>query len=113
MGNMIDWRAHYFIALLILILIISYGDSADGAALSGSLPYRHLNYATREPSAGPAIRPAYKGGSTKAVTPEDTRDINEAQVSAGIAARAEALTWSPVLMYEYVMNNIETEWYWG
>ncbi len=79
----------------------------------GSLPYRSLNYPSREPYAGVSVRPAYKGGSTGDVTPEDTMETDEAPLSAEIAALAQSLKWNPVLIYEYVMNTIETEWYWG
>ena len=79
----------------------------------GSLPYRHLNYPAREPSQAPPITPAYKGGN-KTVNPDaDTRSTPEAPISKEIAALAQSLNWSPVSMYEYVKNNVETEWYWG
>ena len=25
----------------------------------------------------------------------------------------KSFNWNPVLIYEYVKNNIDTEWYWG
>ncbi|MBA4373431.1 MAG: hypothetical protein C0402_11300, partial [Thermodesulfovibrio sp.] len=103
----------YLLILTALSITLNPGESAADHALPGSLPYRHLNYPAREPYAGPAIRPAYKGGSTKAVTPEDTGGTADVPLSAVIAEQAQALKWSPVLIYEYMMTHIETEWYWG
>lgn len=78
----------------------------------GSLPYKNLNYQAKEPSAQPVITPAYRGGD-KTVGPDDLKGTAEAPVSQEIAELARALNWSPVLIYEYVKNNMDTEWYWG
>ncbi|MBI5075028.1 MAG: transglutaminase domain-containing protein [Nitrospirae bacterium] len=80
--------------------------------IHGSLPYKNLNYPAREPDASPAIKPAYKGGS-QTVSPDDTKDTPGAPLSLEIATLAQSLNWKPVAIYEYVKNNIETEWYWG
>jgi len=78
----------------------------------GSLPYKHLNYPAQEPGTADAITPAYKGGN-KSVSPNDTTTSPEAPISKEIASVAQSLNWQPVAIYEYVKNNIETEWYWG
>ena len=78
----------------------------------GSLPYRTLNYPAREPDESSIIIPAYKGGN-KLVSDEDLKDTPEAPISLEIAELAQSLKWNPVLMYEYVKNNIDTDWYWG
>ncbi len=80
--------------------------------LIGSLPYKHLNLPAIEPTAAPAITPAYQGGN-KTVSPDDTRSTPEAPISKEIASLAQSLNWQPVAIYEYVKNNIATEWYWG
>jgi len=80
--------------------------------LLGSLPYKHLNYPAQEPSTVDTITPAYKGGN-KTVSPNDTAATPEAPMSKEIATLAQSLNWQPVAIYEYVKNNIETEWYWG
>jgi hypothetical protein len=80
--------------------------------IHGSLPYTHLNYSAKEPAADPPIIPAYKGGN-KVVSLADTEDTEEAPISEEIAKLARSLDWNPVSIYEYVNNNIETEWYWG
>ncbi|MEW6109955.1 MAG: transglutaminase-like domain-containing protein, partial [Nitrospirota bacterium] len=79
----------------------------------GSLPYKNLKYPSREPdTTSPVIKPAYKGGN-KVVSPDDLKDTAEAPISKDIAVLAQSLNWNPVSIYEYVKNNIETEWYWG
>ena len=78
----------------------------------GSLPYGNLNFAAKEPLFEPAITPAYKGGDP-ATSAADLQGSPEAPISAEIAALAESLNWNPVSIYEWVKNNIDTEWYWG
>ena len=78
----------------------------------GILPYRNLNYPAGEPLSTPSIKPAYRGGN-KVVSPDDTKDTEEAPLSLEIATLAQSLNWKPVAIYEYVKNNISTEWYWG
>jgi hypothetical protein len=78
----------------------------------GSLPYRSLKYPATEPTTGALIIAAYKGGN-RDVRPEDTADTEEAPISREISTLAQSLKWNPVLIYEYVKNDIETEWYWG
>ena len=80
--------------------------------LFGSLPYEHLNYPPIDLNAGPAIKPAYRGGN-KAVSPDDLKGNPEAPVNKEIAELAQSLSWNPVLIYEWVKNTTETEWYWG
>ena len=78
----------------------------------GSLPYRNLNYTAGELSSAPSITPAYLGGDQTS-TSADLNSTAEAPVNSEIAALAQSLNWNPVMIYEYVKNNIETEWYWG
>lgn len=80
--------------------------------LSGTLPYRYLNYPSREPNTGLSMKPAYKGGN-KIVSPADLEGTEEAPVTSELAELAQSQNWNPVSIYEYVKNNIETEWYWG
>ena len=80
--------------------------------LFGSLPYKHLNYPPKEPNAAAPIKPAYRGGN-KTVSSEDLKGTTEAPVTKEIAELAQSLNWNPVLIYEWVKNNVETEWYWG
>ena len=80
--------------------------------LLGALPYRHLGYPASEPATAPVILPAYKGGD-RTVVSADTAASPEAPVTKEIAELAQSLQWNPVLIYEWVKNNIQTEWYWG
>jgi hypothetical protein len=80
--------------------------------LLGALPYKHLGYPAREPAASPSVVPAYRGG-TRSVTPADIAASAEAPLSKEITTLAQSLQWNPVLIYEWVKNNVETEWYRG
>lgn len=78
----------------------------------GSLPYKHLNYPSQQLTTAASVTPAYLGGN-KILSPDDTSTAPEAPISTEIAALAQSLNWNPVSIYEYVKNNIDTEWYWG
>gem|GEM_PF-3342795 len=81
-------------------------------SILGSLPYRHLGYPSKEPAEGDGIKPAYLGGD-KEVRSEDLKGSALAPITEEIASLAQKLNWSPVSIYEWVKNNIKTEWYWG
>jgi hypothetical protein len=85
---------------------------AQKRPLLGTLPYHHPGYPAWEPATAPVVVPAYRGGN-RAVTPADTAASVEAPHSAEIASLARSLQWHPVLIYEWVKNNVETEWYRG
>ncbi|MDH4231748.1 MAG: hypothetical protein OEW04_06930, partial [Nitrospirota bacterium] len=78
----------------------------------GNLPYKDLNLPVGEPDTSATINPAYRGGD-RTDSPDDLKDTEEAPISEEIATLAQSLNWNPVSIYEYVKNNIETEWYWG
>ncbi len=78
----------------------------------GTLPYKHLNYPAKEPKSDPEITPAYKGGDGT-VTQTDLNETPESQFSEETVLLAQSLNWNPVAIYEWVKNNVETEWYWG
>jgi hypothetical protein len=78
----------------------------------GTLPYSKPRYPAREPDIKNPVTPAYLGGN-QAVATEDTYGSPEAPVSDEIARQAESLSFSPVLIYEWVKNNVDTEWYYG
>ncbi|ABQ24274.1 transglutaminase domain-containing protein [Geotalea uraniireducens] len=80
--------------------------------LLGALPYKHTNYPPHEPASSPVVKPAYKGGD-HTVYAADTAASPEATLSKEIVELAQSLQWNPVLIYEWVKNNVETEWYWG
>ena len=78
----------------------------------GSLPYKNLKFPAKEPDLANSIIPAYQGGNQTA-TSSDTAGTPEAPISEEIAELAKSLNFSPVLIYEWVKNNVDTEWYWG
>jgi hypothetical protein len=78
----------------------------------GALPYQNLNYPSSAPDVEASITPAYRGGD-RTVSPGDLEGAPEAPVSEEIASFAQSLQWDPVRIYEWVKNNVETEWYWG
>jgi hypothetical protein len=81
---------------------------ANNHPITGSLPYKHLNYPAREPSASPAVTPAYEGGN-QSTTGADLAGALEAPLTKEIAELALSLDWSPVRIYEYIKNNVDTE----
>ena len=78
----------------------------------GSLPYKHPDYPAKQPDTTLSIKPAYKGGD-QTTGPEDTAGTPLAPINNEIAVLAQTLNWNPVSIYEWVKNNIETEWYRG
>jgi len=79
----------------------------------GTLPYRHADFPALLPLRTPETVPAYRGGDRGTVMPADTAETKEAPISRPIAELAQELSWNPVQIYEWVMNEVATEWYWG
>ncbi|MCK4507044.1 MAG: hypothetical protein KAU27_00785, partial [Desulfuromonadales bacterium] len=87
--------------------------------IHGALPYRQLDYEVVTPVSSPTIVPAYQSGTLSYVS-ADLQGAPEAPISTLIAEQAKAIAvaagtqnWDPVAIYEWVKNNIETEWYFG
>jgi len=80
--------------------------------LYGNLPYRHLSFPPREPNFSKTVVPAYQGGSFDS-TDQDTASTPETLITPEIGELARNLDFSPVLIYEWVKNNVDSEWYWG
>lgn len=79
--------------------------------LHGTLPYRHFNATTQLPTTAPLITPAYR--TVAATTSSDLEATPEAPRSAAIVDLAQSLAWSPAAIYQWVTDNVATEWYWG
>ena len=78
-----------------------------------SLPVRPLALAARAPRVTPVISPSYLATQEIAVAPEDIADAPEAPLSEEILGKAKELGYDYVRIYEYVRNNIRSEWYTG
>ncbi|MCK4536256.1 MAG: hypothetical protein KAT93_04540, partial [Desulfuromonadales bacterium] len=87
--------------------------------IHGLLPYRSVEPIDVEPQMTPIVVPAYRLLNA-IVTGDDLSPSPEAPLSTAISAQAKAiaeqahkLNWDPVDIYQWVKNNIATEWYWG
>ncbi|MEA5114445.1 MAG: transglutaminase domain-containing protein, partial [Geobacteraceae bacterium] len=80
--------------------------------LLGNLPYRHPSFPPKEPDQSASIIPAYQNGNS-VVDSQDTAPSPEAEISPAVGELAKSLGFSPVLIYEWVKNNVDSEWYWG
>jgi len=91
----------------------------EPGSLHGTVPYRQLQLQTVGPRFTPSVSPAYKSTSTHYI-PADLQTIPDAPLSQAIYQQALKIAeasakqnWDPVDLYEWVKNNIRTEWYWG
>ncbi|MCM2264957.1 MAG: alpha/beta hydrolase [Desulfuromonadales bacterium] len=89
-------------------------------AIHGSLPYRQPSFQGRSPLTAPQIVPAYRMAVLPAATATDLAGTPEAPVSAAISSQAKTIAaavgrthWDPAAIYNWVRENIRTEWYWG
>ena len=87
--------------------------------LHGQLPYLSPEPVTIPLQLEPVVVPAYRQMAA-VVSADDLMSSPEAPASAlishqaqEIAAQAQKLNWDPVDLYEWVKNNITTEWYRG
>jgi len=78
----------------------------------GNTPYRHIGYTAQAPVSGPVVTPAFQTDSV-VYEPADLNVAADKQVAKKIADLAQTLQWNPVSIYEWVKNNIATEWYYG
>lgn len=78
----------------------------------GSLTYKNLFWPKTSPTYEPQITAAYQGGDQQTAE-EDFKGSPEAPISETIAQHAESLDWNPVRIYEWVKNNVKTDWYYG
>lgn len=88
--------------------------------LHGSLPYLRPSFPGRLPRTVPQIVPAYRMTAFPPATADDLAGTPEAPVSATITNQAKAIAadagrthWDPAAIYNWVRDNIRTEWYWG
>jgi transglutaminase-like putative cysteine protease len=97
----------------LLELLKPHLDAADRAALGMTLPYRPFALPPAEPAAAPAIVPAYADRSVPPPSEADREASPDAPLSAEILTRAADLHQDPVAIFEFVLNEVRTEFYYG
>ncbi len=82
---------------------------------NSQLPLHRTTYATRMPTLTPSIVPSYLSRDEQLQMPEsaDFSATVDAPLSEEILALARSLDYDYIRIYEYVHNNIRTEWYAG
>ncbi len=93
-------------------ILLSRSVPRRNRPIYGTLPYKNLHWPAREPEMEPVVVPVYQGGDQQEM-PEDLSGTPEAPLTLEIANKAESLDWDPAKIYDWVMNNVENEWYWG
>ncbi|PLX91124.1 MAG: hypothetical protein C0614_00065, partial [Desulfuromonas sp.] len=88
-------------------------------AIHGSLPYRTPQFQPIAPIQLPEVIPAYRQPVSTS-TPHDLQSTAEGALTAAlvdhlklIASQAGKQHWDPVVIYEWVKNNVATEMYHG
>ncbi len=79
--------------------------------LRNSLPYRQASLARRSPASTVSIVPSYE--SIQLPTSRDLASTTEAPLSSLILKKAEELEHDYIKIYDFVHNQIKTEWYAG
>lgn len=88
---------------------------------SETLPFRNAEATEKSPILGASITPAYAGGSTNntenylgfSPIPEDLGQTIEVEITPDIQELANSLNHDPVKIYNYVLNNIDFQIYYG
>lgn len=79
------------------------------------LPFRQLKLGARAPALTPTIVPSYANPSDAATAPtmEDLSASIDAPLTDEILAKAKSLDYDYIRIYEFVRDEIRTEWYAG
>jgi RHS repeat-associated protein len=79
------------------------------------LPYRQAALAQRQPVVSPVIQPSYLNSINQANPPQpaDSMASLDAPLADEILAQAKSLGYDYIRIYEFVRNNIRTQWYAG
>lgn len=87
--------------------------SSVSPTIHGALPYRSLSLAPRPPARTPEVVPSYLNPLAAPATSLDLQETPEAPLAPAIAAQAAALGHDYARIYDFVRNDIRTEWYGG
>ena len=88
-------------------------DDADRRPLGVTLPYRPLALPQVEPRFEAAITPAYLTAPPPAPSGVDLAETPETGLTPALRARAQALGRDPIAIFEFVHNEIRTDFYYG
>ncbi|MBI3561085.1 MAG: transglutaminase domain-containing protein, partial [Gammaproteobacteria bacterium] len=82
---------------------------------SSLLPYRQAALAQRQPVVSPVIQPSYVNSANQVNSPQpaDSMASLDAPLADEILAQAKSLGYDYIRIYEFVRNNIRTQWYAG
>ncbi|REK10492.1 MAG: hypothetical protein DWQ36_04145, partial [Acidobacteria bacterium] len=81
--------------------------------LGARLPYEPATAQATPPTVEPTITPSYASPSGSAPAPDDLAGTALAPLAPEIVELAEGLGFDPVRVFEFVRNEIRTEWYFG
>ena len=89
------------------------GDSSARTPIGASLPYRSLALPQLAPQLGAPITPAYLSTPVPAPQAADLAETPDTEFSAAIRAQAAALGQDSIAIFEFVQNNVRSEFYYG
>jgi RHS repeat-associated protein len=92
------------------------GDASDAESrtpIGATLPYRSLAWPQVAPQPGAAVTPAYLTTPVPAPQAADLAETAETSFTDAIRARAAALSRDPIAIFEFVQNNVSSEFYYG
>ena len=88
-------------------------DTAPPRPIRGALPYHRPALPPRPPIDEPTIVPSYDDAADPPPSPDDLAGTDDAPLSPVILAQAAELAFDPARIYDFVRNEITTEWYGG
>ena len=89
------------------------GEAVAPMLRAQALPVRPAAPASRRPRAEPALQPSYMRSDPLEPLPADLSGNPDAPLQEAILQQAQALAYDAIRIYEFVRNEIETEYYAG
>jgi hypothetical protein len=93
-------------------LAIEDGD-ADRTPHGVTLPYRSLGLPQAAPRDAAPVTPAYLQRDAPAPVAADLATSPDTELTPAIRARADTLSHDPIAIFEFVANDIRTDFYYG